>query len=202
MTVPVVLFVCVRDATMSQMAAAMMRSIAGSTIEVHSGGTQPAKVVNATAARVVEESGASMRGRSPRAVDVDVLRRADKVVVLGSAASLEPMQGMRATVQTWLTGGVTGARYSEIERLRLIRGDVERLVRDLHGELTGSAGGGALGPQHGTHDAAGLLLPAPLAGAVAWVRRGHPPGYGPHTYLPLAALLPERRARDTHERNP
>ena len=31
-----------------------------------------------------------------------------------------------------------------------------------------------------------------LASVVAWARQGHPADYGPHGYVPVAALLPHR----------
>ena len=46
-TKPNVLFVCVKNAGKSQMAAGLMRKVAGDAVEVHSAGTHPDAALNA-----------------------------------------------------------------------------------------------------------------------------------------------------------
>ncbi|HET7742729.1 MAG TPA: low molecular weight phosphatase family protein, partial [Mycobacterium sp.] len=55
--VPSVLFVCVKNAGKSQMAAGLMRTIAGDTVEVHSAGTRPGGAINALSAAALAEGG-------------------------------------------------------------------------------------------------------------------------------------------------
>ena len=57
---PSVLFVCVKNGGKSQMAAALMRRVAGDAVEVHSAGTRPGSAVNQLSARIVAEVGADM----------------------------------------------------------------------------------------------------------------------------------------------
>ena len=48
---PSVLFVCVKNGGKSQMAAGLMRRLAGDTIDVYSAGTKPGSAVNDLSAR-------------------------------------------------------------------------------------------------------------------------------------------------------
>lgn len=100
---PSVLFVCVKNGGKSQMAAALMRSLAGDQVEVHSAGTQPGDTINALSAQVVVEVGASMDGEAPKSIDSDLLRRVDRTIVLGRDAVVEPVDGMDGTIETWET---------------------------------------------------------------------------------------------------
>jgi arsenate-mycothiol transferase len=47
---PSVLFVCVKNGGKSQMAAGLMRKIAGDSVRVYSAGTQPGKAINSLSA--------------------------------------------------------------------------------------------------------------------------------------------------------
>lgn len=62
---PSVLFVCVHNAGKSQMAAAIMRQLAGGLVEVRSAGTEPDAQVHDLSAIVVAELGADMSHKVP-----------------------------------------------------------------------------------------------------------------------------------------
>ena len=66
---PRVLFVCVKNAGKSQMAAALTRHFARERLDVHSAGTQPGRAVNAESATAV----ATLTGErpEPRAVNAE-----------------------------------------------------------------------------------------------------------------------------------
>lgn len=100
---PTVLFVCVHNAGKSQMAAALMRSKAGNTVQVLSGGTHPGDALNEPARIAVEELGASMEGEYPKEITDEVFMNVDRIVILGNEAKLSTVDGMRGTVETWLT---------------------------------------------------------------------------------------------------
>ena len=72
---PSALFVCVKNAGKSQMAAALTRLHAGDSVEVHSAGTHPGSKLNEESRAAVEEVGATFEGEHPKAIDVDLLRR-------------------------------------------------------------------------------------------------------------------------------
>lgn len=130
---PSVLFVCVKNAGKSQMAAALMRHAAGDAVEVHSAGTRPGETLNALSVQSLAEMGVDVSGEYPKAIDPELLRRVDRVVVLGGAAQVDAPEGV--AVETWLTDEPTERGIGGIERMRLVRDDiacrVERLVREL-----------------------------------------------------------------------
>ncbi|NLT31784.1 MAG: low molecular weight phosphatase family protein [Propionibacterium sp.] len=133
--IPTVLFVCVKNGGKSQMAAALMRHHAGDTVEVHSAGTKPGSSINALSAEVIAEAGGDMSGETPRAIDPELLRRADRVIVLGDEARVEAVDGMRAEIETWITDEPSERGIEGIERMRLVRDDIVQRVRALRDEL-------------------------------------------------------------------
>ncbi len=130
---PSVLFVCVKNAGKSQMAAALMRRRAGSTVEVHSAGTRHGDVVNALSAEALADVGVDISGERPKAIDPDLLAGVDVVVTLGREAVVAVPDGVRAV--TWDTDEPSVRGIDGIERMRLIRDDIAARVDDLWAEL-------------------------------------------------------------------
>lgn len=91
---PSVLFVCVKNGGKSQMAAALMRQLAGDAVEVYSAGTDPGDSLNEQSAQAVEERGATFAGEHPKPIDPAVLARVDRVIVTGGDARVDPLPGM------------------------------------------------------------------------------------------------------------
>lgn len=132
---PAVLFICVKNGGKSQMAAALMRPHAGDTVEVHSAGTLPGTKLNAQSADAIAEAGADMSGATPKPVTAELLRSADRVVVVGSEAVVEPVDGMTAPILTWQTDEPSERGIEGMERMRLVRDDIDARVRALLSEL-------------------------------------------------------------------
>lgn len=139
MTRPAVLFVCVKNGGKSQMAAALMRRLAGDDVEVHSAGTRPGASINESSREVVEEVGGSMAGESTKPIDPALLARVDRVVVLGAEAVVEPVPGMRGTIETWDTDEPSTRGIEGVERMRLVRDDIAARVRVLRDELVAAS---------------------------------------------------------------
>ncbi|MCT2088374.1 low molecular weight phosphatase family protein [Micrococcus terreus] len=118
------------------MAAALMEHHAAGTVEVHSAGTKPGESINALSAEVVAEVGADMSGGHPKPIDPELLARVDRVVVLGDEARVEPVDGMAGTIETWHTDEPSARGIEGIERMRLVRDDIDARVRALLTELT------------------------------------------------------------------
>ena len=135
---PSVLFVCAKNGGKSQMAAALMEHHAADAVQVHSAGTTPGKSINALSAEVIAEAGADMSAGHPKPIDPDLLARVDRVVVLGDEARVEPVDGMAGTIVTWHTDEPSTRGIEGIERMRLVRDDIDARVRTLLTELTGS----------------------------------------------------------------
>lgn len=134
---PTVLFVCSSNAGKSQMAEALLRQAAGDEVEVHSAGTSPGTDINHESERALAEVGADMSAGVPKGLDPELLRRADRVVVLGSNAQLEPVEGMRAPVERWVTDEPSERGIQGEERMRLVRDDIRARVSGLADELRG-----------------------------------------------------------------
>lgn len=135
-TPPTVLFVCVSNAGKSQMAAALMDHHARGAVESHSAGTRPGTTLNGLSTEVIAEAGADMSHGHPKPIDPDLLRRADRVVVLGTEAIVEPVDGMTGTIETWQTDEPSNRGIDGVERMRLVRDDIDARVRALLTELT------------------------------------------------------------------
>lgn len=132
---PSVLFVCVKNGGKSQMAAALMRQHAGDTVEVHSAGTQPGGELNALSAAVLTEMGAELTGEYPKPLDAALLQHVDRVIVLGDEAQVVPVSGMTAPVDTWQLDEPSIRGVEGIERMRLVRDEIDDRVQHLLTEL-------------------------------------------------------------------
>lgn len=132
--VPSVLFVCVKNAGKSQMAAGLMRKLAGDAVDVHSAGTRPGDALNALAAESLAEVGVDTGTEHPKPIDPELLRRVDRVVVLGGEAHVDAPEGV--AVETWVTDEPSERGIDGVERMRLVRDDIARRVEVLYTELT------------------------------------------------------------------
>ena len=133
---PAVLFVCVKNGGKSQMAAALMRHHAGDAVEVHSAGTRPSTAINAQSAEAIAEVGADMSSAVPQPVTSELLRSVDHVIVIGDEADIKPVEGMTAPVTTWYTDEPSQRGIEGMERMRLVRDDIDIHVRKLLTDLT------------------------------------------------------------------
>ena len=135
-TRPEILFVCVRNGGKSQMAAALMDHRAQGTVRVSSAGTEPGSKLNAQSVEAVAELGADMSQGRPSSIDPDLLRRADRVVVLGTEARLDTEIPLDGRLETWETDEPSARGIEGMDRMRLIRDDITRRVEDLANSLT------------------------------------------------------------------
>lgn len=133
--VPSVLFVCVHNAGKSQMAAALMRHVAGDRLDVHSAGTQPDAEVHDLSAQAVAELGANMSDQVPLLVDPALMAAVDQVVVLGAEAQVERIEGMHAPLVRWLIDDPAERGIEGLDRVRLMRDDILVKVRALADEM-------------------------------------------------------------------
>ena len=133
---PSVLFVCVKNAGKSQMAAGLMRKLGGDAVDVHSAGTKPGDALNALSAESLAEVGVDITNERPKPVDYELAREVDLVVTLGREAQLDPLPGTR--VENWDTDEPSERGIDGLERMRLVRDDIAVRVHRLHAMLTGA----------------------------------------------------------------
>ena len=130
---PSVLFVCAKNGGKSQMAAGLMRQLAGDRVDVHSAGTKPGTAVNALSAESLGELGIDISDQTPKPVDPQLVADVDVVVILGREAQLEPVPGTE--FQNWDTDEPSERGIVGIDRMRLVRDDIAARVRRLAGAL-------------------------------------------------------------------
>ena len=131
---PSLLFVCVKNGGKSQMAAGMMRKLAGHTVDVDSAGTTPGDKVNALSAQTLLEIGVNITDQHPKQITDAMIADADRVVVLGRDAHVESVNG--TPVEVWDTDEPSERGIEGIDRMRLVRDDIHRRVELLTQELT------------------------------------------------------------------
>ena len=126
---PSVLFVCVKNGGKSQMAAGLMRKVAGDSVDVYSAGTKPGAAVNGLSAESLSEVGVDISSETPKLIDPRVVEDVDIVVTLGREAHVDPVPG--TLFENWDTDEPSERGIDGIERMRLVRDDISVRVAEL-----------------------------------------------------------------------
>ena len=129
------LFVCAKNGGKSQMAAGLMRKAAGDAVTVDSAGTRPGDAINGLSAQVLLEAGVDITDQTPQQLTDDLIAAADRVIVLGREAQVRPVDG--TPIEYWDTDEPSERGIDGVDRMRLVRDDIDRRVRDLARDLTG-----------------------------------------------------------------
>jgi arsenate-mycothiol transferase len=116
---PKVLFVCVRNAGRSQMAAGLVSDSVGDAVEVSSAGTTAGTALDELSVRSLAEVGIDISGERPERITDEMLRRADIVVTLGREVQVEPVEGTR--FEQWFTVEPSERGIDGIQRMPLVR---------------------------------------------------------------------------------
>ncbi|HEY8912196.1 metalloregulator ArsR/SmtB family transcription factor [Lacisediminihabitans sp.] len=124
--VPEVLFVCVQNAGRSQMAAGILRHLAGDTVRVHTAGSAPASAVRSVIITALDEIGVSIGGEFPKPLTDEVVRAADVVITMGCGDACPVYPGRR-----YLDWEIDDPVGLPIGQVRAIRDDIETRVRAL-----------------------------------------------------------------------
>jgi arsenate reductase len=131
MSRPTVLFVCVRNAGRSQMAAALLERIADHGVRVVSAGTRPADEVHPNVVTAMREVGIDLSEARPRRLEDAAVREADVVVTMGCGDECPFYPGKR--YEDWDLPDPSGR---PVEEVRAIRDEIERRVRELLDSLS------------------------------------------------------------------
>lgn len=115
MAVNSVLFVCARNAGRSQMAAGYFIHLSGGLIAVESAGTEPADALNPAVIAAMLEEGIDLRDEEPKAISLDMLEEADRVITLG--VDLRPLSG-GVRYEDWDLPESGGLELAEIRPIR------------------------------------------------------------------------------------
>jgi arsenate reductase len=127
---PVVLFVCVRNAGRSQMAAALTALLSRGRVDVRSAGSAPADAVHPEVIAVMREVGIDLEHARPKALTDAAVEAADVVVTMGCGDACPVLPGKRYV--DWEVEDPAGKTVDEV---REIRDEIADRVRDLLDDL-------------------------------------------------------------------
>lgn len=150
--VPDVLFVCVRNAGRSQMAAHLLDHLARGRVRVRSAGSTPADEVHENVRLVMREIGIDLSLELPKALTDETVVSADIVITMGCGDTCPVYPGKR-----YIDWEVSDPAEATIDEARAIRNEIERRVKDLLGQLgvnvlpshAGEIGSGSRQPRSG-----------------------------------------------------
>lgn len=124
--VPEVLFVCVKNAGRSQLAASILRSLAGDTVRVRSAGSDPAGTVNPLVVAALDEIGVPLDGEFPKPLTDEVVRAADYVITMGCGDACPIYPG-----REYLDWDLPDPVGLSMDGVRAVRDEIDGRVREL-----------------------------------------------------------------------
>ena len=123
-----VLFVCVGNSGRSQMAEAFFNQAAGSKARAISAGTKPAGAVDPRTIEVMREVGIDISAARPKALTMEMLDQADRVVTMGCGTEGVCPASFVET-EDWQLEDPKGKSLEEVRRIRdEIKTRVKRLL--------------------------------------------------------------------------
>jgi len=127
---PSVLFVCVQNAGRSQLASAILRSLAGDRVRVLTAGSEPAGSVNPLVVAALDEIGVPLGGEFPKPLTDEVVRAADVVITMGCGDACPVYPGRR-----YLDWELDDPAALSMDGVRRVRDEIVVRVRALLAEL-------------------------------------------------------------------
>ena len=124
-----ILFVCVHNSGRSQMAEAFFNQLAKGKAQALSAGTQPADKVNPVVAEVMREVGIDISGNKPKALTMEMVEKADRMITMGcgaEAGAVCPASFIKT--EDWALEDPKG---KPLERVRKIRDEIKYRVTTL-----------------------------------------------------------------------
>lgn len=128
--VPDVLFVCVQNAGRSQMASAILRTLAGDRVRVLTAGSEPAGTINPLIVAALDEIGIAVGGEYPKPLTDEVVRASDYVITMGCGDACPIYPGRR-----YLDWDLPDPATLPMDGVRAVRDDIDRRVRELLSEI-------------------------------------------------------------------
>jgi arsenate reductase (thioredoxin) len=128
---PEVLFVCVRNAGRSQVAAALTEELSGGAASVRSAGSTPAEEIHPNVVQAMYEIGVDMDKEFPKPLTDEVVCAADVVVTMGCGDACPVYPGKH--YEDWQIVDPAG---QSMDSVRAIRDEIQARVENLIAELT------------------------------------------------------------------
>jgi protein-tyrosine-phosphatase len=128
-----VLFICVENAGRSQMAEGFFRKYAPRGYTTLSAGTKPLGDINPLAIEVMKEVGIDISNQKSKEITEEMMRDSTKIVNMGCMDKSFCPTLFIPHVIDW---EIEDPKGKPIEKVREIRDDIDRRVRQLAAELT------------------------------------------------------------------
>ena len=125
-----ILFLCIHNAGRSQMAAGFARELSHGTVNILSGGSEPADQVNPIAVEVMQEIGIDIAGYTPQRFTDELLHSVDVVVTMGCGDTCPFIPG-----KTYVDWPLDDPKGRPLEEVRRIRDEIRSRVEDLLAQL-------------------------------------------------------------------
>jgi len=131
----VILFVCVENAGRSQMAEGFFnRKYVPKGYCAISAGTRPASQINPITVQVMNEIDIDISGQKSKIITEDMIRSSAKSVNMGCIEKAECPMLLMNNVIDW---GIEDPKGKSIEKVREIRDEIDRRVREIAQSLQG-----------------------------------------------------------------
>src|ERR671919_2213805 len=125
----VILFVCVEDAGRSQMAEGFFnQKYAPKGYHAISAGTRPVSQINPLAVQAMNEVGVDISSQKSKIITEDMIRSSEKSVNMGCIERSECPMLFINNVVDW---GIEDPKGKPVEKVREIRDDIERRVKEI-----------------------------------------------------------------------
>lgn len=127
-----ILFVCIENAGRSQMAEGFFRKYAPEGYKAASAGTKPVSAINPLAVQVMNEAGIDISNQKSKDISEDMMRNSTKIVNMGC---MEKESCPTLFLNNFLDWNIEDPKGKPIKKVREIRDEVERRVRELVSDL-------------------------------------------------------------------
>ena len=117
---------CVHNAGRSQMAAGLLKHLAGNRIKVFSAGSEPANELNLAAVEAMAEMGIDISENIPMRFNESLMEEVDVVITMGCGDTCPVLPG-----KNYLDWQLDDPADQKIETVREIRDQIEDKVRLL-----------------------------------------------------------------------
>jgi len=126
-----VLFVCAHNSGRSQMAEAFFNRLAKGKARAFSAGTDPADALDSTVVEAMREVGVDMSSHRPKALTLEMVEQADKVVTMGCGVE-GVCPATFVETEDWGLEDPQGKPLAKVMEIRdEIRTRVSRMLREM-----------------------------------------------------------------------
>jgi arsenate reductase (thioredoxin) len=130
-----VLFVCVENATRSQMAEGFFNKYAPKRYRAISAGTKPVPKINPMAVEVMKEVGIDISNQISKDITEDVVRNSTYIVNMGC---MEKESCPSLFLHNLLDWSIEDPKGKSVEKVREIRDEIEQRVKEIVASIKAS----------------------------------------------------------------